>query len=81
MLDMCLVNCVFLQANSCPISEMKSIRHKCVSQRRKEEETIVCNRTCLQQRPADALACPKRPFSLVNMSSYVPWPMELDEIC
>jgi hypothetical protein len=43
MLDMCLVNHVFLQANSCPISEIKSIRHKCVSQRRKEEETIVRN--------------------------------------
>jgi hypothetical protein len=47
MLDMCVVNHVFLQANSCPISEMKSIRHKCVSQRRKEEETVVCNIGCL----------------------------------
>jgi hypothetical protein len=43
MLDMCLINYVFLQANSCPISEIKSIRHKHVSQRRKEEKTIVYN--------------------------------------
>jgi hypothetical protein len=43
MLNMCLVDCVFLQANSCPISKIKSIRHKCVSQERREEETIVCN--------------------------------------
>jgi hypothetical protein len=42
MLDMCLVTHVFLQANSCPISEIKRVRHKCVNQRRKEEN-IVCN--------------------------------------
>jgi hypothetical protein len=41
MLDMCLVTHVFLQAQSCLISKIKSIRHKCVkhvSQRRKEEK-------------------------------------------
>jgi hypothetical protein len=37
-LDMCLVNHVFLQANSCLISKIKSIRHKHVSQRKKEEK-------------------------------------------
>jgi hypothetical protein len=35
---MCLVTCVFLQANLCLISKMKGIRHEHVSQRRKEEK-------------------------------------------
>jgi hypothetical protein len=35
--------CVCCEANSCPISKIKSMRHKHVSQGRKEEEIIVCN--------------------------------------
>jgi hypothetical protein len=51
MLDMCLVTCVFLQANSYLISKMKRVRHKhvkCVNQRRKGEN-IVCNTSYLNE--------------------------------
>jgi hypothetical protein len=37
MLDMCLITCVFLQANSCQISKIKRVRHKHVNQEEKKK--------------------------------------------
>jgi hypothetical protein len=37
MLGMCLVTHIFLQANSCPISKMKKVRHKHVNQEGKKK--------------------------------------------
>jgi hypothetical protein len=65
MLDMCLVTRVFLQANSCPISKMKRVRHKCVKrvyQRRKEEENIVCNSHFLEVVDVSIFLHPARVF-------------------
>jgi hypothetical protein len=36
---MCLITCVFLQANSCLISKMKRVRHKGVSQEKRRKDS------------------------------------------